>query len=228
MDEAGKKMSNWQDSGFYAAGERIGAFLFANLITAFLLMTVVGAPFGLLGLFALMNEWTQGEQPEFFRVYLGAVRRYGRPALVLGLIDLAGFGLILFNLSVFPLMQLGNFLTLLSLTLTLSLGALLVMANFYAWTVLSLLGLPLRGTIKLSLLLTLSRPLHSLFFTLLALMPLLASLILPVAFLLIVSLSLSAYIAARGVWWALRSYFTREQLAELMEEPAAAGPPPGN
>lgn len=209
-------MGNWQDSGFYAAAERIGNFLFANLISAFLFMTVIGAPFSLLGLFALMNEWAQGRQPEFLRVYFGAIRRRWRSALGLGIIDLAGFGLILFNLSIFPLMQLRSFPAMLSLTLTLSLGAVLLMANVYAWSLASLLDLPLRGLIKLSLLLVLSRPLHSFFIALAALAPLLASLFLPIAFLLILSFSVSAYIGARGVWWALRLHFSREELAELL------------
>ncbi len=211
-------MAQWQDSSFYAGAERIGVFLLANLITVFLLMTVVGAPFGLLGLFAVMNEWVQGRQPELFRVYLGAIKRHWRVAIALGLIDVAAFALIAFNLSLFPIMQMQNFLAVLSLTMTLSIGALLLMANLYAWSVVSLLDLPLRGTIKLSLLLTLGRPLHSLLIAAAFLLPLLFSLTLPIAFLLIVTLSVSAYIAARGVWWALRRQFSRQQLAELMPD----------
>ncbi len=211
-------MGSWQDSGFYAGVEVIGIFLIANLVTAFLLLTLIGAPLGLLGLFAVMNEWAQGRQPEFFRVYFGAIRRHWRSALALGFIDLAGFGLIFFNLSVFPAMPSQNFLAILSLTMTFSIGAVLLMANFYAWSIVSLLDLPLRGVIKLSLLLTLSHPLRSLFITLAALIPLLASLALPIAFLLILSLSVSAYIAARGVWRVLRVHFAREELAELMTD----------
>ncbi len=212
-------MGNWQESGFYAGAERIGAFLSANLVTVFLFMTVIGAPFGLLGLFAVMNQWAQGRQPEFFRVYFGAIRRHWRSALALGLINLAGIGLILLNLSIFPIMQLRSLATILSLTLTLCLGAVFLMANFYAWSILSLLDLPLRGTIKLSLLLTLSHPLRSLFITVAALLPLLASLALPVAFLLLVSLSVSAYIGARGVCGALRVHSSREELDELLADP---------
>ena len=211
-------MAQWQNSGFYANAERIGTFLLANLITAFLLMTVIGAPFGLLGLFAVMNEWVQGRQPELFRVYLGAIKRHWRVAIALGLIDLAAFGLIAFNLSLFPIMQMQDFFAVLSLTMTLSIGAVLLMANLYAWSVVSLLDLPLRGTIKLSLLLTLGRPLHSLLIAAAALLPLLFSLTLPIAFLLILSLSVSAYIVARGVWWVLRLHFSREQLQELMPD----------
>ena len=211
-------MAQWQNSGFYANAERIGTFLLANLITAFLLMTVIGAPFGLLGLFAVMNEWVQGRQPELFRVYLGAIKRHWRVAIALGLIDLAAFGLIAFNLSLFPIMQMQDFFAVLSLTMTLSIGAVLLMANLYAWSVVSLLDLPLRGTIKLSLLLTLGRPLHSLLIAAAALLPLLFSLTLPIAFLFILSLSVSAYIVARGVWWVLRLHFSRDQLQELMPD----------
>lgn len=206
------------DSGFYAGAERIGTFLLTNLISAFLLMTVVGAPLGLLGMFAVMTEWAQGRQPEFFRVYLGALRSRWRAALLLGLVDLLGSLLIATNLSIYPAMAQRDFLTILSLTMTLSVALILLMANLYAWPLLSLLRLPLRATIRLSLLLVLSQPWRSLAFTAGALLPLLASLFLPIAFALILTLSLSAYIAARGVLWSLAAQFPRDELADLLAE----------
>ncbi len=206
------------DSGFYANAERIGTFLLTNLISAFLLMTGFGAPLGLLGMFAVMNEWAQGRQPEFFRVYLGALRRRWRAALLLGFIDLLVGGLIAFNISIYPAMTLHNFLTILSLTMTLCVTVVLVMANLYAWSLLSLLRLSLRATIRLSLFLVLSQPWRSLAFTIAALLPLLASLFLPIAFALILTLSISGYIAARGVLWALHAQFSREELDALLAE----------
>ncbi len=206
----------FQESGLYAAAERIGVFLLTNLISAFLLLTVLAAPLALLALFAVMNAWVQGRQPEFFAVYLGSIRRHWRAALALGFIDLLAGGLIAFNLNILPAMAL-DFLTVLSLTMTFSVGAVLLLANLYAWSLLSLLRLPLRETIKLSLLLTLSQPLRSVLLTLAAFAPLLASLFLPVAFMLILSLSVAAYIAARGVWWVLRAHFSPAELADLLE-----------
>ncbi len=206
------------DSGFYAGAERIGTFLLTNLISAFLLMTVVGAPLGLLGLFAVMNEWAQGRQPEFFRVYLGALRSRWRAALLLGLIDLLGCLLIATNLSIFPAMTPSDYLTILSLTMTLCAALLLLIANLYAWSLLSLLGLPLRATIRLSLTLVFGQPWRSLAFTAGALLPLLASLFLPIAFALILTLSLSASIAARGVLWSLAAQFPRDELDALLAE----------
>ena len=210
-------MSRWQDSGFYEGAQRIGTFLMANLVTAFLLMTVIGAPFGLLGLFALMNACVQEGQPGFFRVYPGAIRRHWRTALALGIIDLISAAVIFFNFSVIPAMGPG-FLTILSLTMTFCFCAVLLMTNLYAWSVVSLLNLPFRGTLKLSLYLTLSRPFRSLLLTLATLIPLVASLFLPIAFALFLTISVSAYIAARGVWWVLRAQFPREELAELMAD----------
>ncbi len=214
-------MNRLQTSGFYASIERIGGFLLANLLSACLLMSLLGAPLGLVSLFAFMNDLAWGRSPEFFGVYFGAMRRHWRAALGLGLLDCAGFALIAINLSIFPLMRLQDYLTILSLALTVSFGAVLLLTNIYAWVLLPLLGLPLRATLKLSLLLTFSRPLHSLLLAVAALLPLLISLALPVAFLLIFSLSLSAYIAARGVAWALRRHFPREQLAALLPEQRA-------
>ena len=206
------------DSGFFASAERIGTFLLTNLISAFLLMTVVGAPLGLLGMFAVMNEWVQGRQPEFFRVYLGALQSRWRAALLLGLVDLLGVLLIATNLSIYPAMALHDYLTILSLTMTLSAALILLMANLYAWSLLSLLRLPLRATIRLSLLLVLSQPWRSLAFTVGALLPLLASLFLPIAFALILTLSLSGYITARGVLWSLAAQFPRDELDALLAE----------
>lgn len=206
------------DSGFYAGAERIGTFLLTNLVSAFLLMTVVGAPLGLLGLFAVMNEWAQGRQPEFFRVYLGALRSRWRTALLLGLVDLLGILLIATNLSIYPSMAARDYLTILSLTMTVSVALILLIANLYAWSLLSLVRLPLRATIRLSLLLVLSQPWRSLAFTAGALLPLLASLFLPSAFALILTLSLSAYIAARGVLWSLAAQFPRDELDALLAE----------
>ena len=206
------------DSGFFAGAERIGTFLLTNLVSAFLLMTVVGAPLGLLGMFAVMNEWTQGRQPEFFRVYLGALQSRWRAALLLGLVDLLGVLLIATNLSIYPAMALHDYLTILSLTMTFSVALILLMANLYAWSLLSLLRLPLRATIRLSLLLVLSQPWRSLAFTVGALLPLLASLFLPIAFALILTLSLSGYITARGVLWSLAAQFPRDELDALLAE----------
>ncbi len=205
-----------QNSAFTASLERVGAFLAANLITAGLCMTGIGAPFALVGLFALMNDWVQEKQPEFFRVYFGAIRRHWRVALALGVMDAAGFGLVLFNFSVFMQMSLNDFPAVLSLTMTCCVALILLMANVYAWCIVSLLDLPLRGTIRFSLALALGKPLHSLLITASALLPLLISLTLPAAFFLMVSLALSAYVGARGVWWVLRRQFSREELAELM------------
>ena len=204
-------------SGFYATAERIGTFLLTNLISAFLLMTGFGAPLGLLGLFAVMNEWAQGRQPEFFRVYLGAVRQRWRAALGLGLLDLLAGGLIAFNISIFPAMA-QDFLTVLSLTMTMSAALVLLMANLHAWSLLTLLRLPLRATIRLSLLLVFCQPWRSVIMTIAALLPLLASLFLPIAFALILTLSLSSYIAARGVLWALHAQYPREELETLRNE----------
>lgn len=206
------------DSGFFAGAERIGTFLLTNLVSAFLLMTVVGAPLGLLGMFAVMNEWAQGRQPEFFRVYLGALQSRWRAALLLGLVDLLGVLLIATNLSIYPAMALHDYLTILSLTMTLSAALILLMANLYAWSLLSLLRLPLRATIRLSLLLVLSQPWRSFAFTVGALLPLLASLFLPIAFALILTLSLSGYITARGVLWSLAAQFPRDELDALLAE----------
>ena len=205
------------DSSFYATAERIGVFLLTNLVSAFLLMTGFGAPLALLGLFAVMGEWAQGRQPEFFRVYLGAVRQRWRAALGLGLLDLLAGGLIAFNLGIFPVMA-QDFLTVLSLTMTMSAALVLLMANLHAWTLLSLLRLSLRATIRLSLLLVFCQPWRSLAFTIAALLPLIASLFLPIAFILILTLSVSAYIAARGALWALHAQFPHEELETLRNE----------
>ncbi len=204
------------DSGFYAGAERIGTFLLANLVTAFLLLTLLGAPFGLLGLFAIVNDWVGGRQPEFFRVYFGSIKRHWQAALALGAIDLVAGGLVIFNLSIFPMMALQEFLTVLSLTMTLCFAAVFLMANLYAWSIISLLSLPWQSAIKLSFLLVLSHPLKSVLIMIATLTPLIVSLFLPIAFTLILTLAVGAYFAARGTRWVLTAHFPAEELAALM------------
>ena len=206
----------WRDSGFYANAERIGTFLLANLITACLLLTVIGAPLGILGLFAVMSEWVDGRDPDFFRVFVGSIRSHWRAALGLGALNLAGGGLVAINLTLFLQMRPLEFMGILSLVFTICFAVVLLMANLYAWTITCRLNLRLRQSVKLSLLLALSYPLKSLLIAAAALVPLLLGLVLPIAFLLFLSLGASAYIAARGSWQVLRRHFSGEELASLL------------
>ena len=208
-------MSQLHESGFYAGAQRVAALLLANLITVFLLLTIVGAPFGLLGLFAVANEWINRRELDFFQIYLGSIRQRWRAALGLGALTLAGAGLVAVNLTLLPAMGSADLLSALSLMFTLGFAIVLLMTNIYAWSILTQLNLSLRATLRLSLLLALSYPLKSLAITVVALVPLLGSLFLPAAFYLFVSLCAAALIAARGVSWVLNQRFSSEELEQL-------------
>lgn len=205
-----------QNSRFLAGADIVSTFLITNLSTALLLMSVIGAPFALLGLCAIMSSWARGQQPEFFAVYGGAIRKHWRKALALGILNLALGGLILLNAAIFQMMSLDNFPAVLSLVMTLSVACFAGTANLFAWNALYLLKLSLPEVIKLSCLLVLSYPLRSLLVAAGALLPLFASLFLPIAFFLFVSLSLSAYLAAKGCWWILQRHFSPEALRALL------------
>lgn len=205
-----------RDSKFYASAERIGTFLLANFITAFLLMTIIGAPLGLLALFAVMNAWAQGRQPEFFSAYLGSIRQHWRAAFGLCVLNVTGAGLVAVNLTLIPQMGQPHFLSILSLMLTLCFAVVMLMTNVYAWSFISQLRLPLRRIVRLSLILALSYPLKSLLITAAALIPLAGGLLFPVAFMLFLSLGATAYIASRGAWWMLTQHISSAELESLL------------
>lgn len=210
-------MSRQQNTdSFFSGADKVGTFLFANLIWVALSLTLIGIPFATVGIFAMMNEWVQERQPEFFKIFWGAIREHWRKALVVGLLDLAIGGLIFINFSIFQLMEFNNVMAMLSRTMTVCVAGVLIAVNIYVWSCIPLLDLTIRNHLKLSLILVLTYPLSSLAVTIAVLLPIIVSFFLPIAFFLFVTISTTAYLSARGTWWMLNRHFSDEDLQQLI------------
>ena len=205
-------------SGFFAGADKVGTFLFTNLAWAVLSITVIGIPFATLGLFAMMNEWVQGRQPELFKVFWGAIRTHWQKVIFITLIDIAISGILYVNFSVFRFMSLDNILAILSLTMTVCVALLFIGVNIYIWSLMPLLNISTKNLIKLSLVLILTYPLKSLLISSSIIIPIILSLFLPIAFFMFVTVATSAYIAVRGTWWILQQHFSVEELEALINE----------
>lgn len=196
---------------FFATADRIGTFLFANFAWAALAITIVGIPFATLGLFAVMTMWVQGGQPEFFRVFADALREHWRKALVITAIDVVIGGLLMVNLSIFPLMNMGDVLAALSRGVTIAAALILLMGNVYIWPLVTLFDRPLIQIMRLTGALIFSYPIRSATLAIAAVLPIAVSILLPFAFLLFVTFSLTAYVASYGTWLILQKHFGVEE-----------------
>jgi uncharacterized membrane protein YesL len=210
--------SRSDNSGFFAGADKVGTFLFTNLAWAVLSITVIGIPFATLGLFAMMNEWIQGRQPELFKVFWGSIRNHWQKAILISLMDIVISGILYFNFTVFQFMGLDNIVAILSLTMTVSIGVVFVGINVYIWSLMPLLTIPTKNLIKLSLIFVLTYPVKSLLISLSIVVPTILSIFLPIAFFMFVTVATSAYIAVRGTWWILQQHFSIEELEALINE----------
>jgi len=201
---------------FFSVADKVGTFLFANFIWVALSITIIGIPFATVGITAMMSAWLQDRQPELFKVFGGAIRDHWRKALVIGILDLVVGGLIYINFSIFQIMEYDNIIAILSRTMTVCVLVILVAINIYVWSCIPLLNLTIRNHLKLSAILVLTYPFHSLGITLVVLLPILINLFLPVAFFLFVTVSMMAYLGMRGTWWMLNRHFSDEDLQALL------------
>jgi len=205
-------------SGFFAGADKVGTFLLTNFIWAAFSMTIIGIPFATLGLFAMMGQWVRGRQPELIRVFGGAIRSHWLKILIVTALDLIIGGLLYFNFSVFQFMNLTNMLSMLSLMMTISVGLTFIGVNIYIWSLIPLLSLSTKNTIKLGMILVFTYPFKSAFIVIMLMIPVIISLFLPQAFLLFVTVSTSAYIAVRGTWWILQLHFDEDEIEALMSD----------
>jgi uncharacterized membrane protein YesL len=81
-----------------------------------------------------------------------------------------------------------------------------VIVNLYIWPLLVTLDLPVHTLIRVALRLVVLQPLWSIFATLLMLTPLLLTLFLPRAAVLLMAFSCSALLASWGAWHVMEQY----------------------
>ena len=200
--------------GLFERFERPSTFLLANLAWLLLALPLVTIPLGTVGMFQVMSLWVRGKQPEFFADFFGAIRRYWWKAMLIGLVDAGLTALVVANLLILNQMDFLNPLALLSRSVTLFVGLLLLIVNLYIWSLLVVSELPLRRIVETSFKLAFAHPLQSIGILIIVLLPPAISLLLPVFVWLLGLISLSVYIANWGTWRVIRRYIPEEELAE--------------
>jgi uncharacterized membrane protein YesL len=181
-------------------------FMVANLLWVIFSLPLVTMPAATAGLFVVMMEMVRGRSPEPLAEFWGGLRRYWFKSTVLGLLNLFIATLIGLNLLIFGRMEMGQLPAVLSAGATILAFVLLLMVNFYAWPLLVVLDLPLRGLLEKSFKLALAHPGWTLLMTSAAVSPLLLSLLLPRAFLLFLSFAMAALIGSWGAWRVIQRY----------------------
>jgi uncharacterized membrane protein YesL len=190
-------------------------FVMANLLWALVALPIVTLPLATLGLMAVMSARVRGRMGNnLFAVFFQAIRTRWRPAMIIGLIDLAAGTLIALNTHSLSRMTFGDPMLIVSGAVTLF-GALTVLsANMYAWSILALDHIPARRVIEMSLRFAFAYPLRT-FAMLIASGAVIAfSLLLPRGILVLATASAVAYIVAWGSWQVIQQHLTAEEWEE--------------
>ena len=190
-------------------------FVMANLLWALLALPVVTLPLATLGLMAVMSARVRGRMGNnLFVVFFHAIRTRWRPAMIVGLIDLAAGALIALNTHSLLQMRQGEPMQIVSGAVTLF-GALTVLsANVYAWGILALDNIPARRTVEMSLRFAFAYPLHTFAMLIASAAVIAISLLLPRGVLVLATASAVAYIVAWGSWRVIRRHLTAEEVEE--------------
>src|SRR5512145_3349267 len=191
---------------FWEHLDRWSIFILANLLWAIFSIPVITFPAATAGLFATMSLWSRGKTPELFREFFGAMRRYWITSSLIVILDLVVGGLLVVNLSIFPLMEITNPVVFLSRGVTLFVGVVLVLVNLYVWPLLVTFDLPLRQLLPIALKLGMAHPLVSLGILLLVGLPVGISLVLPVGIFVFATFSASIFLWNWGTWRVIRRY----------------------
>jgi uncharacterized membrane protein YesL len=188
--------------------DRAGTFVLANLLFVLLSIPLVTIPAAAAGLFATMTKWARGQQAEVFRDFFAGMRRHWRRATLVGVIDLLVGGLIVLNLSIFRLMNPSQIVVVLSQSATLFLALMAICANLYLFPLLVMFeDVPLRRLIETSIKLVFAFPFWSVVLLVLLGLPVLISLlVLPAAVLVLVTFSTVALSVSAVVWRVVKRY----------------------
>ncbi len=189
-------------------------FVLANLLWVVFSLPLVTMPAATAGLMAVMSERVRGVDGSVFDTFFGAMRTRWRAARVVGLIDLIVGGLIALNLTVFGMMTPDDPIMIVSGAMTLFVAILLLSANVYALGLLGLDELRARRVLDMSVRLALAYPLRTFATVAAALGPVVVSLLLPRAVLVLVTGSCVASVVAWGSWRVIRRHLTDDELKE--------------
>lgn len=208
-------MTRSQNADLFVWADRAGTFILANLLWVLLSLPIITIPLATVGLFATLAPWGRGKPSEVFRAFFSGIREHWRQAMSIGVIDLLLGGLIVVNFSIFQLMNMSQAVALLSQSITIFVGFVLVAVNLYVWPLLVTFDLPLRDLLSTALNLVFVHPLASIGMLLVVLAIMLGSTLLPAMFLLLASISVCALFISWGVWRVVRGHIAEDERARL-------------
>ncbi len=205
-----------RNSELFGWADRAGTFILVNLFWVLLSLPLITLPLATAGLFAVLAPWGRGKPSEVFRDFFGGIKDHWRGAMVIGVIDLLGGGLIALNVYIFRMMDSSHPLALVSQSVTLFAALVLLMVNLYAWPLLVTFEMSTRELLETALKLVFMHPAAS-FGILLVIVAILlvSSLLLPQMFLLLASVSACALVISWGTWRVIRRHIEADERARL-------------
>ncbi len=204
-----------QNTELFGWADRAGTFILANLLWVLLALPIITIPLATAGLFATLAPWGRGKPSEVFRDFFSGIREHWRQAMLIGVIDLLLGGLIAVNFSIFRLMNMSQPVALLSQSINVFVGLVLVTVNLYIWPMLVTFELPLRDLLETAVKLVFAHPPASIGMLLVTLAILLGSTLLPAMFLLLASFSTCTLFISWGVWRVVRGHIAQDERARL-------------
>lgn len=195
--------------------DRIATSIMANLIWLGLAVLVIPLPAATAGLFAVLAPWVRGRDTEFFATFFGAMRRYWLKSSLIFLADAILGVVLVVNFQALNLMNLDSALLWTLRSVNIFVTVTVLMLNIYIWPLLVLFDLPLRRLINVSWRMALAHALWSFLILVIASIPLLLGIVIPIAFIVLALFSLVVLIISWGAWRIIRQYATPEELAAL-------------
>jgi uncharacterized membrane protein YesL len=190
----------------------VSSIILANLLWILVSVPIVTLPAATAGLFGAMAPLARGQTSVLLYDFFGAVRRRWMPSTAVFVLDLAIGALFYTNLSITAALE--TPLAWLTQIAVLIGAVVALMANLYAWPLLVSFDMPLRSVLSTSLRLALGHLFWSIFIVILALLPLVLALFIPVL-LVVGAFSASSVLASWGAWRVIRRYVSEEELAGL-------------
>jgi uncharacterized membrane protein YesL len=141
------------------------------------------------------------------------MRQYWRKASLVGVVDALIGILVVVNFLAFRVMDMSNPIAVLSRSITLFVALIAIMVNLYLWPMMVSFDMPLRQLAANSIRLVFVHPLWSLFMVIVALMPLVASLVLPAVLVIFATFSTLALLVSKAAWRVIRRYMPEEEVS---------------
>jgi uncharacterized membrane protein YesL len=193
--------------------EKATTFALANLFWVLLCIPVVTIPAATAGLFATLTPWARGKSSEVFSDFFGGMRQYWRKASLVGVVDALIGILVVVNFLAFRVMDMSNPIAVLSRSITLFIALIAIMVNLYLWPMMVSFDMPLRQLVANAVRLVFVHPLWSLFMVIVAVLPLVASLVLPAALVIFATISTMALLVSKAAWRIIRRYVPEEEVS---------------